>query len=256
MSKAFDFCIPTRGTEVPAGPDWLHEIKYDGYRLRVERDGDRVRLITRNGYDWTKRYPWIVESALKNRQKHFVIDGEAVVLGVDGVSDFDALHFGKHNDEVQLYAFDMLAGDGDDMRSLPLSMRKANLDRLLARRPDGIFVAPFEQGEIGPDLFWAACNLGLEGLVSKRRDGAYRSGRSPNWIKVKNRSHPAMNRVRDAFLCKTFPASCLNLTGVHCDGVACASELDPLDCAERRRSNRLSRAQRLRLVRPRLLRDR
>ena len=80
MNKAFEFCIPTRGTEVPARGDWLHEIKYDGYRLRVERDGDRVRLITRNGYDWTKRYPWIVESALKNRMKRFVIDGEAVTV--------------------------------------------------------------------------------------------------------------------------------------------------------------------------------
>jgi bifunctional non-homologous end joining protein LigD len=198
MKKVFDFCIPTRGTEVPARADWLREIKYDGYRLRVERDGDRVRLITRNGYDWTKRYPWIVESALKNRMKQFVIDGEAVILGVDGVSDFDALHSGKHNEEVQLYAFDMLAGDGDDMRPLPLSMRKANLARLLARRTDGIFVAPFEQGEIGPDLFRAACNMGLEGLVSKRRDRPYRAGRSPNSIKVKNRNHPAMNRVRDS----------------------------------------------------------
>jgi hypothetical protein len=91
MFRAFDFCIPTRGTKVPHTPDWLHEIKYDGYRLRLERDGDRVRLITRNGYDWTKRYPWIVESALKNRQKHFVIDGEAVILGIDGISDFEAL---------------------------------------------------------------------------------------------------------------------------------------------------------------------
>src|ERR1700720_4184224 len=62
MFRAFDFCIPTRGTKVPHTPDWLHEIKYDGYRLRLERDGDRVRLITRNGYDWTKRYPWIGKS--------------------------------------------------------------------------------------------------------------------------------------------------------------------------------------------------
>ncbi len=193
MSKAFDFCIPTRGTKVPHTPEWLHEIKFDGYRLRVERNGDRVRLITRNGYDWTKRYPWIVESALKNRQKHFVIDGEAVTLGVDGISDFNALHSGKYNDQVQLYAFDMLAGDGDDMRSLPLSMRKTNLARLLARRPDGIFVAPFEQGEIGPDLFQAAFKFGLEGLVSKRRDRPYRAGRSPHWIKVKNPASPAMN---------------------------------------------------------------
>jgi bifunctional non-homologous end joining protein LigD len=93
----------------------------------------------------------------------------------------------------------MLAGDGDDLRQLPLSMRKTNLARLLARRPDGIFAAPFEQGEIGPDLFRAVCNMGLEGLVSKRRDRPYRSGRSPHWIKVKNRSHPAMSRVRDSF---------------------------------------------------------
>jgi hypothetical protein len=98
-----------------------------------------------------KRYPWIVEAALKNRYKQFVIDGEAVILGVDGISDF-ALHSVKHNDEVQLYAFDLLAFDGGDLR-FPLSMRKAHLERLLARRPDGIFISPFEQREIGPDLF-------------------------------------------------------------------------------------------------------
>ena len=78
-------------------------------------------------------------------------------------------------------------------------MRKTNLARLLARWPDGIFVARFEQGEIGPDLFRAACNMGLEGLVSKRRDRPYRAGRSPDWVKVKNRTHPAMERVKEAF---------------------------------------------------------
>jgi bifunctional non-homologous end joining protein LigD len=78
-------------------------------------------------------------------------------------------------------------------------MRKTNLARLLARRPDGIFVSEFEQGEIGPDLFHKACEFGLEGLVSKRRDSTYRAGRSPNWIKVKNRKHPAMERVKEAF---------------------------------------------------------
>jgi bifunctional non-homologous end joining protein LigD len=124
-----------------------------------------VRLITKGGYNWTSRYPWIVEAALKNRHKQFVIDGEAVVLGVDGVADFNALHSRGHDEEVQLYAFDCLALDGDDLRKLPLSMRKTNLARLLARRPDGIFVAPFEQGEIGPELFRAACRMGLEGLV-------------------------------------------------------------------------------------------
>jgi bifunctional non-homologous end joining protein LigD len=178
MFKAFEFCIPTRASTVPATPDWLHEIKYDGYRLRLERDGDRVRLITRGGYNWADRYPWTVEAALKNRHRQFVIDGEAVVLGVDGISDFDPLHSRKHEDEVQLYAFDILALDGDDLRRLPLSLRKTNLARLLARRPDGFFVAPFEQGEIGADLFRAAWGMGLEGLVSKRRDRPYQSGGS------------------------------------------------------------------------------
>jgi ATP-dependent DNA ligase len=130
MFKAFEFCIPTRGTEVPAGPEWLHEIKYDDYRMRVERDRDRVRLISRGGYDWTSRFPWIDKAALKNCVRQFVIDGEAVILGVDGISDFDALHSGRHNDEVQLCAFDVLAMDGDELRNLPLSMRKRPHQRM------------------------------------------------------------------------------------------------------------------------------
>ena len=201
MVRQYEYqpCIPTRGTKAPAGPEWLHEIKHDGYRLIVQRDGKGVRLFTRNGHDWTGRYPLIVEAALKNRTTSFVIDGEAVLLGVDGVSDFNGLHSRKHDDEVQLYAFDILALDGEDLRKLPLHLRKTNLARLLARRPEGIFVSDFEQGEIGPDLFRAARNFGLEGLVSKRRDRPYRAGRSPDWIKVKNRSHPAIDRVKEAF---------------------------------------------------------
>ena len=198
MSK-FEFCLPTNGKIVPSSPEWFHEIKYDGYRLRVERDGNRVRLITRGGYDWTKRFPWIVEAALKNRAKQFVIDGEAVALCLDGMPDFNALHSGKHNAEVQFCAFDVLVMEGDDLRNLPLSMRKANLERLLRGRPDGIFINPFENGAIGPDLFRAACDMGLEGLVSKRSDRPYRGGRSPHWIKVKNRQHHAFDRVREAF---------------------------------------------------------
>ena len=127
-----------------------------------------------------------------------MIDGEAVVLGVDGVSNFNALHSGKLNQEVQLCAFDVLAVDGDDLRDLPLSKRKTSLDRLLRGRPHGIFVNPFEIGAIGPDLFRAACDMGLEGLVSKRSDRPYRSGRSPHWVKVKNRQHHAFDRVKIA----------------------------------------------------------
>jgi len=198
-TSAFEPCIPTRGTKVPAGPDWYHEVKQDGYRLIVQRDGKRVRLFTRNGYDWSDRYPLITEAALRIRSTSFVLDGEAVLLGVDGISDFDGLHSRQHNDEVQFFAFDMLVSDGDDIRKLPLHLRKNNLSRLLARRMDGIFLSDFEQGEIGPDLYRHACLMGLEGLVSKHRDSIYRAGRSPNWIKVKNRKHPAMYRVMEAF---------------------------------------------------------
>jgi len=118
-------------------------------------------------------------------------------LGVDGISDFEGLHSRKYNDEVQFYAFDMLAFDGEDMRKLPLHLRKNNLARLLARRVDGIFLSDFEQGEIGPDLYRQACLLGLEGLVSKHRDRPYRAGRSPHWIKVKNPKSPAIVRAKD-----------------------------------------------------------
>ena len=156
-----------------------------------------MRLFTRNGHDWTDRYPFIVEAALRNRISSFVVDGEAVLLGVDGISDFDGLHSRQHDDEVQLYAFDILAMDGEDLRKLPLHLRKNNLARLLARRPQGIFVSEFEQGEIGPDLFRKACEFGLEGLVSKHRERAYRPGRHRIGVKVKNPKHPAMSRVKD-----------------------------------------------------------
>jgi ATP-dependent DNA ligase len=169
-------CLPSRGTKVPAGLDWIHEIKHDGYRLTVHREGKRVRLFTRNGHDWTDRYPLIVEAALRNRIASFVMDGEAVLLGVDGRSDFDGLHSRKFNDEVQFYAFDLLVSDGDDLRKLPLSMRKASLARLLARQVDGIFLSDFERGDIGPDLFRHTCLLGLEGLEGGNDSIAGRAG--------------------------------------------------------------------------------
>ena len=197
--SAFEPCIPTRGTKVPDRPEWIHEIKHDGYRLIVQRDGKRVRLFTRNGHDWSDRFPLIAEAALRNRNSSFVIDGEAVLLGVDGRSDFNGLHSRKHDDEVEFYAFDMLVSDGEDLRQLPLHLRKTNLARLLARRVDGIFLSDFEQGEIGPDLFRHACLMGLEGLVSKHRESPYRGGRSPHWIKVKNRTHHSIDRAKEAF---------------------------------------------------------
>ena len=198
MRTAYELCLATAGKQVPSGPDWVHEVKHDGYRMLVIRERERVRLFSRNGYDWTSRYPWIVESARMIRQKRFVLDGEAVILGVDGIADFNALHSRRHDKEVQLCAFDILVEGDDDLRKLPLHLRKTSPQRLLARRLEGIFVNPFESAEIGPELFRAACRMGLEGLVSKHRERPYQGGRSRHWVKVKNRAHTAMYRVMDA----------------------------------------------------------
>jgi ATP-dependent DNA ligase len=111
MRAIFDFCFPTKSTSVHDGPDWLHEIKYDRYRPRVERDGDRVRLFTgRLQLD----QPRSVDrgSRAEERTKQFDMHGEAVILRADGIADFNALHSRKHDDEVQLDAFDILALDG------------------------------------------------------------------------------------------------------------------------------------------------
>jgi len=93
--SAFEPCIPTRGTKMPDRPEWIHEVKHDDYRLIALRADKRVQLFTRNGHDWTERYSSIVEATLRNRNSSFVINGEAVLLGVDGISDFNGLHSRK-----------------------------------------------------------------------------------------------------------------------------------------------------------------
>jgi ATP-dependent DNA ligase len=123
-------CIPIRATRPPAGPDWIHEIKHDGY-LIVRRDGENVRLYTRRGYDWSDRYPAIAKAAAKLRARSFTIDGEAAACGPDGVDVFDALHRRGTVTEAILVAFDLLALDGVDYRPLPLRDRKERLDFLV-----------------------------------------------------------------------------------------------------------------------------
>lgn len=196
--EKFEYCKPVNAKAVPTGPDWIHEVKYDGYRGRIVRDGRDVKLLSRSGLDWAWRFPWIVETALKIKQTQFVIDGEICVLDVQGISDFDALHSNKNNAEAQLYAFDLVAMAGEDLRDTPLLDRKAKLEKLLKGRSQGIFVAPFERGEIGPELFTAACRMRLEGIVSKHQQRRYRA-RTCDWVKVKNRQHPAFARVMDQF---------------------------------------------------------
>jgi hypothetical protein len=141
-------CIPTRVSKPPVGPQWVHEIKHDGYRLMVWRDGERVRLFTRRGFDWSERYPWIADSARRLPVTQFLIDGEAVICGEDGVSDFDRLHSRQHDGSVFLYAFDLLALDGADIRHEQLDHRRDLLGKLLGQ-PDGIRFSEHLDGDGG-----------------------------------------------------------------------------------------------------------
>jgi bifunctional non-homologous end joining protein LigD len=191
-----DPCIPSRAPKPPSGPDWVHEVKHDGYRLIVRRDGETVRLFTRRGYDWTERYPAIAAAAAKLRAKSFTLDGEAVVAGADGIAVFAALHRRGRVSDAILQAFDPLELDGEDLRPLQLGIRKGRLARLLARVRVGIALNQHTD-ENGAVVFLHACKMGLEGIVSKRLTAPYRSGPSRDWLKVKNPDSPAMVRHRE-----------------------------------------------------------
>ena len=116
-----------------SGPLWVHEIKHDGYRLMVRRDGSRVRCFTRNGHDWADRFPAIVDAALRIKA-HVVPDRRrGVITRDDGTSDFHALRSRRRGHEAMLYAFDLIEHDGDDLRDLPLIERKRRLARLIGR---------------------------------------------------------------------------------------------------------------------------
>jgi ATP-dependent DNA ligase len=168
-------CIATRAAKPPSGPDWVHEIKHDGYRLIVRCDGETIRLFTRRGCDWSARYPAITRAATKLRARSFTIDGEAAVCGPDGVTIFDALHRRGTVTEAMLFAFDLLELDGVDCRPLRLAKRKQPLARLVDRRLVGIVIN--EHTDARSELvFEQACRMGLEGIVSKRLSAPYRSG--------------------------------------------------------------------------------
>jgi bifunctional non-homologous end joining protein LigD len=186
-------CLPTAAERCKSGPAWVHEIKHDGYRLIARRTDDRVRLYTRRGFNWADRYPRIVEALRSLPARSIVIDGEAVMCGKDGKSDFDKLHSGAHDASVFLYGFDLIELDGEDLRPAPLERRKGKLEKLLARS-DGIRFSEHLDGD-GAIVFEQACKLGLEGIVSKRRDLPYRSGRCRAWVKVKNPASPAVLRI-------------------------------------------------------------
>jgi bifunctional non-homologous end joining protein LigD len=189
-------CLPTASKRAPTGPEWVHEIKHDGYRLIVRRVDDRVRLYTRRGRNLSGRYPLIVEAVRRLKARSAIIDGEAVVCGDNGRSDFDKLHAGGYDDQVVLFCFDLIEIEGEDLRREPLEVRKATLASVLAKAGAGLRFNEHIEAD-GPTVFAHACRMGLEGIVSKRRDLPYRSGRSKCWIKVKNPASPAMLRIQD-----------------------------------------------------------
>lgn len=186
-------CQPKPASQPPAGPDWLHELKHDGFRLQVARDAERVRLLTRNGNDWSKRYPQILACAAALRARSFVLDGEVVCCDGDGLAVFELLRSRRHDGEAFLYAFDLMELDGTDLRRVELEERKHRLKRLLARAPHGILFNEHLTGD-GPTIFRHACALGAEGIVSKRRSSRYRSGPCDDWRKSKNPLSLAVRR--------------------------------------------------------------
>ena len=173
----------------PSGPNWIHEIKYDGYRLQARVDEGRLRLLTRKGLDWTDRFPSISESVLALDFRSAWLDGEIVAEDENGIPSFNCLQIdlttGRH-DRLRYFLFDALFGDGFDLTQATLIDRKEFLAQSLAKLPVGSplrFSGHLE--EDGPTVLEHACRMGLEGIVSKRKDFSYRPGRGTHWLKSK-----------------------------------------------------------------------
>ena len=180
--------LATLAAQAPAGDDWLHEIKFDGYRMLCRVDKGKARFISRNGKDWSSKFPELVEAAGELAVGQAMLDGEVVAIEPDGITRFQTLQkifqTGRTG-ELIYYAFDILHLDGHDVRQLPLEDRKKLLEQTVARsQVPSIRFSDHLEGT-GPKVAAEACRLGLEGIVSKRRDAPYRPGRGVDWLKIK-----------------------------------------------------------------------
>jgi bifunctional non-homologous end joining protein LigD len=187
-----DFIPPQLATRVarpPDGADWLHEIKFDGYRVLARIDHGTVTLLTRRGHDWTNRFGPVAKALEKLNVDQALIDGEIVVMSDTGVTDFGKLQAtlaGEARHALSLQAFDLLHLDGEDLAGKKLIERKALLQPLIAGLGSQSTVLYSDHIEnLGDRVFAQACQLALEGVVSKRRDAPYRSGRTDSWVKSK-----------------------------------------------------------------------
>jgi bifunctional non-homologous end joining protein LigD len=180
-------CLAALSDKAPEQGNWVHELKFDGYRMQARLDRGKATLLTRKGLDWTKKFPTIAKAIANLPAKTALIDGELVVEGDDGISSFSLLQQdlknGRH-DRMKFYAFDLLHLDGTNLADLPLTRRKNALAEIIDRQPDPLRLSQ-SLTERGSTLLRHACKLGLEGIMSKVADAPYRSGRGHDWIKTK-----------------------------------------------------------------------
>jgi bifunctional non-homologous end joining protein LigD len=184
-------CLPSPAPKPPSGSGWLHEIEHDGFRIIARKEGER--LYSRPGNDFTRRFQPIARAPTQLRCPSCIIDGEAVICDDNGITSFDHIRYRRNDGDVFLYAFDLIELNGDDLRRDLLDVRKATLRSVLTKVGHGIRWNEHIEGD-GATIFRHACKLGLEGIVSKRKDSPYRSGRSPDWLKMKNPNAPAVRR--------------------------------------------------------------
>jgi bifunctional non-homologous end joining protein LigD len=187
------FVTPELATLVdraPGGEEWLHEMKYDGYRILARIDHGRVTLASRNGRDWTANFPTVTEAAGRLPVERAILDGEVAVLLPKGTTSFQALQnflSGAHSDQLVYMVFDLLHLNGRDLTGARLDDRKSALAAMLESA--GHDAGPLRYSDHvvgnGPEFFAQACRLGLEGIISKRRDSPYRGTRSREWLKIK-----------------------------------------------------------------------
>lgn len=183
------FALATLTDHAPSGEGWLHEIKLDGYRAMLELRDGHARFVTRGGHDWSDRFAGLVQAAQALPVQHAILDGEVCVVDAEGKTSFSALQralSSRASAPLTYFAFDLLALDGHDLRHEPLTDRKAALTSLLGALPSGSPLRYLDHIIGDGDTFHAhTCDFALEGSISKRADGPYRSGRTRDWLKVK-----------------------------------------------------------------------
>jgi ATP-dependent DNA ligase len=173
--------------EAPAGEGWVHEIKLDGYRIHARIDGREVRLLTRTGLDWTDRYGATAAALGRLKARQAYLDGELCAVGADGLTSFAAMQAATDHlasDDLVYFAFDLMHLDGENLARAPLLERKERLAHLLDGASAGLRFSQHFPGP-GPEVRAAACQIGAEGVVSKRIDQPYAPGNRGIWVKSK-----------------------------------------------------------------------